>query len=377
MRIAIFSQVRSPWSRQVALRLTDIGHQVHFIDFAVQGSSAGYLQCRDDVFSDDITRFQEKISGVHFINSAFSSKIRYVASASVLRRIFLQCRAEILLTLWGGGWATMSYLSGVRPYAIFVGGGDILRVSGINKWISAFALEKASIVFANGIYFGKKALQFAPKANILPLYYGVDPQRFSPADSPSSPLSIICTRGFEPPYNNSYLIEALALMPQNVPEYRVIFTSPGALLEETRSLADRILPDGLRHRVNFLNGVTDDEMVSYLRNSNIYVSLSRYDGTSISLLEALSCGLFPVLSDIPQNQEWVNPELHNGLLVPLDQPQKLADALLQAMNDASLREQARTINRQLILDRADGRKNAVILAHELENLISTKQDSKN
>jgi len=372
MRMAVFSQLRSPWSRQTALRLAELGHQIHFIDFTSSGDITGYLQSRDDVFAADISRFSEQVAGIHLINAPFSNQVRYITCAAELRRICKECDAAILLTLWGGGWATMSYLSGMRPYAVFVGGGDILRVAGVNKWVSAFALRRASIVFANGRYFGEKARQFAPRAKIFPLYYGVDTQRFSPADSPSSPLRIICTRGFSSPYNNAYLIEALALLPRDLPEYRVTFTSAGELLKQAQSLADRILPDWLRRRVEFLNGVTDDMMVACLKNSHIYVSLSRYDGTSISLLEALSCGLFPVLSDIPQNREWIEPSLYNGLLVSLNHPQKLADALALALSDDESRTRARTINRRMILDRADGRKNMTVLAYELEKIVEAR-----
>ena len=369
MRIAIFSQLRSPWSRQAALRLSELGHRVHFIDFKNLRKNTGDLHCRDEVFSQDIDRFCEQMEGIHLINTGFSGNIRYAVYAPELRSICKRCEADILLTLWGGGWATMAYLSGVRPYSVFVGGGDILRVAGINKRISAFILKRAALVFANGCYFGEKAREFAPEANIFPLYYGVDTERFSPAGQPSSPLRIICTRSFGKVYNNSYLIEALAMMPHDLPEYRVTFTSSGELLENVRVLADRILPHWLRPRVEFLNGVTDDDMVKCLQQSNIYVSLSKYDGTSISLLEAFSCGLFPVLSDIPQNREWVDPDLNNGLLVPLNNPKLLAEALVQALSDTERRSRARSINRQMIMERANGRKTMAILAHELENIV--------
>ena len=37
-----------------------------------------------------------------------------------------------------------------------------------------------------------------------------------------------------------------------------------------------------------------------------YVSGSQSDGTSISLLEAMSAGLLCVTSDFPSNNEWIN-----------------------------------------------------------------------
>jgi glycosyltransferase involved in cell wall biosynthesis len=367
MRLAILMPVESPWSRETALRIAELGHEVHVIDF--HSAKREYLGGRKELHAPAIERLRSQVAGVLTLSAPIQSQLRYVVCARQLRKICRRCGAEILLTLWGGGWATMSYLSRVRPYAVFVGGGDILRVAGVNRWISQRALNAAEIVFANGKYFAARAREFAPKARIVPLYYGVDTEKFAPGFASGLPLRIICTRGFSAVYNNDYLVRGLAVMPDSVPEFRVTFTSPGSLLEETRSLADEILPPATRQNVEFLNGVTDDDMVKNLQASHVYVSLSRYDGTSISLLEALSCGLFPVLSDIPQNREWIDPALGNGILVPLDQPKALAEALVRALSDEESRQRAAEINRRLIIERADGRRNMAILATRLESIV--------
>ena len=62
------------------------------------------------------------------------------------------------------------------------------------------------------------------------------------------------------------------------------------------------------------------------------------DGTATSLLEAMSCGLFPILSDIPQNADWVDASRQNGMVIPLDQPQKLADAFAKAIARPEVRD---------------------------------------
>jgi glycosyltransferase involved in cell wall biosynthesis len=117
-------------------------------------------------------------------------------------------------------------------------------------------------------------------------------------------------------------------------------------------------------------------MLANLQDSSVYVSLSRSDGTSISLLEALSCGLFPILSDIPQNREWIDPSLENGILVPLDRPVELAAALRRAVTDASLRERAAVVNRRLIEERADARRNMTTLASRLQEMVHGRGDAR-
>jgi glycosyltransferase involved in cell wall biosynthesis len=374
MRIAVLLSLGVSWSREAALRLCELGHEVHAIDFESE-VTGNYLRGRDDLHSEGIAKLRSSVAGIHLIPGSDISQLRYLRYAPRLRKICKDIKGDVLLSLWGGGFAMISCASGIRPYAVFLGGGDILRVSGIQKMMSRYALDRAAISFANGEYFGEKAKTFAPNASIESIYLGVDPKRFVPGTPSPSPVVIICTRGFAPVYNNGYLIEALAHLPDSLPDFKVVFTSAGESFERTRALADRILTPAMRARVRFLNGVTDEGMLENLRNAHIYTSLSRYDGTSISLLEALSCGLFPILSDIPQNSEWIDPQVRNGMLVPLDQPATYARLLEEAIRDADHRKNVAGFNRRLILDRADGRKTMARVASLLEAAIGSRNNN--
>lgn len=365
MRVAVFMQLASAWSREAVLRLSEQRHEVHVIDFAPPNGGPEHSHVQG------IERVRRASAAVHLIPACTGTFWRYVLDAPKLRSAYRRSRAEMLLTLWGGGWATMSYLSGVRPYSVFVGGGDILRVSGVNRVISRHALHNASVVFANGRYFAERAREFAPRANVVPLCYGVDLNRFCQRPRAAGRVTIVCTRQFSANgvHNNEYLIEGLALLPKQVPDFQVIFVSSGPALRAAEALADRLLSPARRRTVRFLGGVTDDVMARQLQESDVYVSLSRYDGTSISLLEALACGVFPILSDIPQNREWIRPELDNGILVPLDQPPALAEAIRRAITDHTTRSRAAELNRRLAVDHADGARNMASLACRLQAAI--------
>ncbi len=372
MRIAMLMSLGVSWAREAALRLAEAGHEIHAIDFADEPFD-NYLRGRTDVHAGGIARLGNEIAGIHIIPGQDLSQWRYVKYAPRLREICRSIDPDVLLSLWGGGFAAISYLSGIRPYAVYVCGGDILRVSGLQKALSRYILQRASVVFANGNYFSTKTLEFAPSARVVPAYLGVDTGRFTPGDQTNRPITVVCTRGFAKVYNNGYLIEALAAMDQSLPDFRVVFTSAGESLNETRALAERLLSPSMLRRVQFLGGITDQQLIANLQNAHIYTSVSRYDGTSISLLEALSCGLFPVLSDIPANREWIDLRIANGVLVPLDQPAAYAKALEKAIVEAPHRQIA-AVNRQLVLDRADGRKTMAAVASTLEKAIASHRN---
>jgi glycosyltransferase involved in cell wall biosynthesis len=373
MRLALLMPIGSPWARRIALQLAALGQSVHVIDFAKPRTGIGYLSAYDDFQSSSIASLCDTVAGVQMLDSRFRCGVRYFTCPPQLERSCRHDGVEFLLSLYGGGWATMAYLSGIRPYAVYVVGSDVLKAGALSRWMSSRALASAKVVFANGQYLADRTREFAPDAAVQPLLFGVDTGVFAPRATALHPLRIVCTRGFLPVYNNEYLIRAIPLLDDCFDDCEVVFTSSGPDLEAARSLATRLLPAGMRRRVQFRAGVTDREMLEVVQSAHVYTSLSRSDGTSTSLLEALSCGLFPVLSDIPQNREWVEPDLQNGILVPLDQPAALAAALRRAMKDGPLRARAAEINRRLVLQRADANANMATMIETLEGILQSSR----
>lgn len=108
--------------------------------------------------------------------------------------------------------------------------------------------------------------------------------------------------------------------------------------------------------VQFLGRVPHEEMPDLLSQSDIYVSTSRYDGTSVSLLEALASGAFPVVTDIPSNREWIVDGC-NGFLVSEEDEKLLARRIVQAIRNHGLWEEAYEINRRIVKERAYWKEN--------------------
>src|SRR5208337_4734618 len=110
------------------------------------------------------------------------------------------------------------------------------------------------------------------------------------------PMTILSNRNLLPIYNVSLLIRAIPIVLKEEPETKFLIagdgTERGALEREAKNL-------NINSSVNFLGRIPHREMPDLLSQSDIYVSTSLYDGTSVSLLEALACGAFPVVTDIP------------------------------------------------------------------------------
>lgn len=367
LKLAILMSSNSPWSREAAIRLAENGHLVHVIDLSVRDSE-NYINSDANFQTADMQQFTGSVSSIDKIRFSRLQKLGYLRATWELHRILAKRNCNFLLTLYGGGFAAMAYLSGFHPYGVYVVGSDVLFGGRAKRLISRFALTAADVVMVNGQHLVEKTKELAARAKAQCLYLGTDMEKFTPGSPAPRPVKIVCTRGFSEVYNNEYLIRALKEIPDSTEGFQLIFAAPGPLLDNVRTIADQILPTHLRRSIKFRAGVGREHMAELLRSSHIYVSVSRSDGTSLSLMEGLACGLFPVLSDIPANREWISDEAKNGILVPLDEPRTLAAALLRAMGEPEVRAKAAVHNRELMLKRADGRKNMAILGCELQRI---------
>lgn len=97
------------------------------------------------------------------------------------------------------------------------------------------------------------------------------------------------------------------------------------LLEETR---DRNLLDSVKWL-----GVRND-VPRILAASDVYISSSHWEGLSIALLEAMSAGLAPVVTNVGDAMEVIVPG--SGILVTPKDPGNLADAIETLLNDPAL-----------------------------------------
>ena len=77
----------------------------------------------------------------------------------------------------------------------------------------------------------------------------------------------------------------------------------------------------------------------------------------------MACELFPVVTDIPANHEWIE-DGKNGFLTPVDKPRLLAHHLVQAIRNDELREQAGRYNATLVATKADFHQNMRLMEKE-------------
>lgn len=148
-------------------------------------------------------------------------------------------------------------------------------------------------------------------------------------------IVVISTRYFfNDHYNVECLIKAVPLILKKHENVRFIIKGEGPLENYLKRLTQKL---NVSKNVNFVRFVPYDKIAQYLSVADIYVSTCFIDSTSVSLLEAMACGLAPVVTDITGNREWIENGV-NGFLFPPRNSEALAEKVTQLIENQHLRK---------------------------------------
>ena len=132
--------------------------------------------------------------------------------------------------------------------------------------------------------------------------------------------------------NQSVLIEAFAKIANSYPDNNLLIYGVGVLEKELKALVLRL---HLEKRVIF-KGLTRNA-ASVLSSARMFVLSSDYEGMPNALMEALAIGVPSISTDCPCGGPQILIENGvNGLLVPVNDKEKLASALSLLLCDHNL-----------------------------------------
>ena len=208
-----------------------------------------------------------------------------------------------------------------------------------------------------------------PAGKVTRIVNGVDAERFHPPGHPA-PLGVARRRdrdslpeaGFPPdalvvgtvlrmetvkdPMNLARaFVAALARRPDLWPRLRLAMVGSGRLHDDVRAYLRDTGTDALA----WLPGHRDDTP-EILRALDLFVLPSRAEGISNTILEAMATGLPVIATRVGGNPDLV-VEGETGTLVPPENPEALADAILAYAADPALRQRHGARARELVEER--------------------------
>lgn len=172
----------------------------------------------------------------------------------------------------------------------------------------------------------------APPGRLAVVHNGIAAEPMPPAKPQEGPqpVRIIMVARFARQKNQILLLEAVSRLPPNRP-FELIMVGDGPLLESVKGYAAGLPIAG---KVHFLGNREDVEQI--MRDSDIFVLSSWWEGFPITILEAMRAGLPVVASDVGGCREAVM-EGRTGFLFEPGDVLTLSQRLSQLIYDQELR----------------------------------------
>ena len=298
------------------------------------------------------------------------------------RQVIKTIKPDIIDTHYVIKYGFIAALVNYHPFVVTAVGSDILTQPQRNpmwKFVAKYTLKKADLIVCRSPMIRDEILGLGIETNKMRIILlGVDSERFHSTledkkvrqelgIGQSAPV-VISTRNLAPIYDLETLINAVPLVLADAPEVKFIIIGQGNQQIYLQKLAKTL---GISASVIFTGSVPHADIPQKLSSSDIYVSTSLSDGTSNSLLEAMSCELAPVVTNIPANQRWIKDGI-NGYLVPIKKPEALAGRIISLLKNEKARKSFGIKNRIITQKYAEQRTEMGKLADAYQDLLAQR-----
>jgi glycosyltransferase involved in cell wall biosynthesis len=257
----------------------------------------------------------------------------------------------------------LAVLTGFHPLLSMSWGFDLMQDAERNAFYrlaTRYVLRRADAFASDCEATRERAIAFGmPRERTVVFPWGVDLQQFRPLRSAASHqhrtkgFTLLCNRSWEPRYGMDVLARAFVRVAGERADVNLLLLGDGSLAADIH----RILTlGGVSDRVHYGGRVSQTDLPRYYHMADLFISPSHVDGSSVSLLEALACGLPVIVSDIPANREWVTDRL-NGWLFPDGDADTLAAKILQVLEKRKAMQEMGGAARATAEARADWKKN--------------------
>jgi glycosyltransferase involved in cell wall biosynthesis len=291
-----------------------------------------------------------------------------------LRRIIKEIKPDLI---HAGPIQTCTFiaaLSGFRPILAMSWGFDLVRDADLNlwmRWVTRYTLKRSTFFTSDAYVSRDKAVAFgmdSKKTVIFP--WGTDIKHFVPKKAkrtkkssvaknrksktvnPKS-ITLFCSRSWEANYGVDILAKAFVKVANMNRDVNLILLGEGSQGAKIRQI---LMNGGVMERVHFGGQVGQRDLPRWYHMADIYISPSHVDGSSVTLMEALACGLPCLVSDIPGNKEWVEDGV-NGWLFRDGDVDDLVGKILHAIKNRRSFKKIGVAARKTAEEKADWSKN--------------------
>lgn len=293
--------------------------------------------------------------------------------AVTFKRYVERVNPDIVIGNYVSTYGLYSAFSNWHPFALFAYGSDIVeepRISPFHRWLAKYVVSKADLILIDSDIQERAALGLGAKPESIMEFPWFDLSecegvardgRFRRILGWREKIIVVCVRMHEKHYKIDTLLRAVPLILKEDRNVRFLLCGAGSQTSRLKAIVKDL---GVEDSIHFTGLLPRRQLVAVLKDCDIYVSTSQRDGTSASLLEAMSARLPCVVTDIPGNREWIE-DARNGLLFQVGDHQALASLTLRLSTDGNLRASLGESGASLIRLRVNWHKDFAALLSKL------------
>jgi len=299
-----------------------------------------------------------EIQNVNFyeIKESIKNPFSFLKGLFQVKKIIKKVNPDLLHAHYAGAYGLLGALTNFHPFVVTAWGSDVLLTKGFKKKLVKFVLSKADLLTCDGDNTTKAMISLGAKPEkIKRICFGTDVEKFSAKSGsaevfgegrkPNSKIKIISLRSLEPLYDIETLIQAAKMVLKEFSETQFIIAGDGGQKEHLMNLTKLL---NIEKNIKFIGQVQNDLLPQFLQSANICVSTSLSDsGLAASTSEAMASGLPVIVTDSGDNKKWVE-ENKGGFVVPLKNPEKLAEKIIYLLKNENLRKSFGEYNRKII-----------------------------
>ncbi|MBU1627145.1 glycosyltransferase family 4 protein [bacterium] len=319
--------------------------------FSSRGHEVSYITFKENS--------RDNIGNYHLWEPIPRCYLTYFLNLYHIKNFLKEIKPDIIHAYYLTNFGFLGAYSGFKPFVVSAVGSDALinpfkseskkRIfTAFINGIVRYVIKKADIVISMATHMNENLLQLgATPEKIRILTEGIDLEKYNILEMPQrneDVIRVISTRQFENVYNLGLLIDAIPIVTKEYPNIEFVMIGEGTLKEK---IITKVKEIGISDFVSFEGFINNDDIPNYLKSSDIYASASLSDGCSVSLLEAMACGAFPVVSNIPANRDLICDGV-NGYLFDAKSSQNLAEKIILAVEKRELRNLSKIKNFEMI-----------------------------
>ncbi|MGB5105598.1 MAG: glycosyltransferase family 4 protein [Candidatus Zixiibacteriota bacterium] len=258
--------------------------------------------------------FNDSFTGVKLEPRRQRGPLRYLTLADQVEKLIADFKPNIINAHFLPTYGLTAASVNAHPLVITLWGSDLL-LTGTKGFLrrkrSEYVLKRADLVVMDSQMMVAETKKIVPIPRHLVVSFGVRKSWYESGQAraltEAQPLRILSTRRHEPLYDVETALKAARILKDETFAFVLTIAGSGSLEMELRQRAREL---GVDDVTNFTGYQNDEQLFNLYRNHDVYVSTAKSDSSSVSLLEAMSQKLYPVVTDIAGNREWLADERH-------------------------------------------------------------------